>query len=373
MADVYDVIVVGCGGMGSGVLAHLAQRGARVLGVDRFHPPHDMGSSHGKTRIIRQAYFEHPDYVPLLMEAYALWSELEREVGRELFRQVGLLQIGPRDGVVVPGVLRSAKEHRLPVEHLGREELTRRFPMFGVEEGEEGVWEPRAGVLWVEECVRAHLEKALRNGAEIWTGTEVDGVKHEDGGVRIRTGRGEVVGRQVLFACGAWASTWMSGVALKVLRKQVHWYDMGSERYRAERGCPMFLVETGEDCYYGFPDLEGQGLKVGSHWGGQVVGDPGAVMRGVDDEDARGIEGFLERRMEGGWTLRETSVCMYTMTRDEHFVLDQAPEDPRCWWMGGFSGHGFKFASVLGKLMSDVMLDGVRDQRLDFLSLARLR
>ncbi len=220
----FDVVVVGCGGIGSAILAHAASRSQRVLGLDVHHPPHSFGSSHGQSRIIRQAYFEHPDYVPLLLEAYSLWHALERKVGRSLFQQLGLLQIGAADGVVVPGVMRSASEHRLPVEHLDAKQTRQRFPFFHIDDREEAVYEPQAGVLWVEECVQAHLDLAAMHGAKTWFDCPLLGWRQVERGVELTTARGTILAHYVVMACGAWTPSWLTMVPMTVLRKQLHWF-----------------------------------------------------------------------------------------------------------------------------------------------------
>jgi glycine/D-amino acid oxidase-like deaminating enzyme len=177
MSPSYDVIVLGTGGVGSAAMFHLAKRGAKVLGLDRFPPGHDRGSSHGRTRIIRQAYFEHPDYVPLLKRAYDLWSDLSDGCGKQLYHEIGLLQIGPPDGQVIQGALRSAEQHNLSVQHLAADETQRRFPGFRLSDGWQAVYEQHAGYLGVENCVLAHLSEAQNHGAEQHTGVEVRGWK----------------------------------------------------------------------------------------------------------------------------------------------------------------------------------------------------
>ena len=161
---IYDVIVIGCGGVGSATLWQLASRGARVLGIDPYAPGHDRGSSHGDTRVIRQAYFEHPDYVPLLRRAYALWSDLEQQAGRRLYHETGVLEIGPPNGEVVPGVLTSARVHGLEVESLTADEVAQRFPGCAVPDGDVAVFEKRGGFLRVEDCVIACARQAGQRG-----------------------------------------------------------------------------------------------------------------------------------------------------------------------------------------------------------------
>src|SRR5262249_27494764 len=206
MALDYDVLVVGLGAMGSAAAFHLAQAGLKILGLDRFHPPHDRGSSHGRTRIIREAYFEHPIYVPLVQRAYELWASLERESGRRLLLQTGGLMIGPRRGAIVTGALRSAQEHRLQHEVLEQDSIERRFPAFHPDPGMAGVWEPRAGVLFPELAVDTHLAQAARLGARLQLDETVLGWEPIASGIRVRTQAGSYEARKLLLSCGAWLS-----------------------------------------------------------------------------------------------------------------------------------------------------------------------
>ena len=377
MVPIFDLVVVGCGGIGSGILYHAAQqRSWKVLGIDAHQPPHALGSSHGQSRIIRQAYFEHADYVPLLLDAYEDWYQLERHSGRELLRHLGLIQIGSADGVVLPGVMQSAKEHSLPVEHLTKADSHRRFPMFRLEAGEEAVYEPKAGVLWVEECVRAHLEQAQHHGATCWTNCSLQSYRLEADGVVLETTRGPVQAKQLVMACGAWTPHWLQPEwtqrhPFTILRKQLHWYRPLDGGMTPEQGCPMFLMEMAEGCFYGFPDLRASGMKVGEHSGGQVVEDPSQVDRQLNDTDLQRVNQFLQQRVVSPLEYRDYSVCLYTMSPDQHFVIDRDLEDERIVWASGFSGHGFKFASILGRLLVDWLVNGNRDPRLEFLSQTR--
>ncbi|MBI4601444.1 MAG: N-methyl-L-tryptophan oxidase [Planctomycetes bacterium] len=369
-----DCIVLGAGGgAGSAALFHLARRGARVLGLDRFEPGHDRGSSHGETRIIRRAYFEHPGYVPLLLRAYELWADLEARSGRRLLVETGLLQVGPPDGAVVPGVLRSAREHGLEVEELAAAEIEGRFPGFRAPPGFRGVLERRAGYLLVEECVRAHAAEARRLGAELRAGRAGDAAlewRAEGGGVAVRTGSGEHRAASLVIAPGPWAPALLRGLglALEVRRKPLLWYRTATPDYRADRGAPAFLFELPEGVFYGFPEIAGGELKVSEHTGGERVEDPLRVDRSLRDSDRAPVERFLARQLPGVTPecLRH-AVCMYTMTPDEHFVLGRHPAHARVAFAAGLSGHGFKLTCVLGEALADLALDGATRLPVGFL------
>jgi monomeric sarcosine oxidase len=368
----YDCIVLGAGGVGSGALYHLARRGARALGLDRFPPPHDRGSSHGETRIIRLAYFEHADYVPLLRRAYELWKELEEETGKELYLETGLLQVGPPGGAVVPGLRRAASGHGLELEELGAGEVEARFAGFRVPPSMVGMFERRAGALRVEECVRAHLDAARRRGAELRI-EEARGFRFAGGGVEVETEGGLHRARSLIVAPGAWAPGVLRdlGLRLQVRRKALLWYEAEAGAYRAEHGSPAFLYEMPAGIFYGFPDFGG-GVKVGEHTGGEAVADPLSVDRGLRREEREIVESFLAAQLPRVTPrLHKHVVCLYTMTPDEHFVVDRHPRHPQVAFAAGLSGHGFKFTSVLGEALADLALDGKTRLPIGFLSCRR--
>ncbi len=366
----YDVIVLGTGGVGSAALYHLANRGVRVLGLDRFPPGHDRGSSHGQTRIIRQAYFEHPDYVPLLRRAYELWADLEQRRGERLFYDVGLLEIGPPDGVVIKGVLESARLHNLEVDRLTPDDVASRFPGFQVPQGCEAVFERRAGYLLVEQCVLAHLDEAQKLGAELHTGETVLGWSADTHGVTATTATQTYSAARLVVTSGAWASQLLTdlGVRLLVLAKHLHWYDNDDVRYRQVRGCPTFFYELPEGYFYGFPHFDDWGVKIAEHSGGAVVNDPLHADRSVDAQDRSRVERFLATHLPGV-SHRPTHhvVCFYTMSPDEHFIVDRHTQHNQVAFAAGLSGHGFKFTTVLGEVLADLVLTGQTPLPIDFL------
>ena len=370
----YDAIVLGTGGVGSAALFHLARRGARVLGLDRFGPGHDRGSSHGQTRLIRQAYYEHPDYVPLVQRAFELWHELEQLEGTTLYRQVGLLQIGAESGEVIRGVRASARRHDLPIEELSAAECQHRFAGFRVPDSCRAVFEARAGILLVEQCVRAHAQQAVRQGAEIRSGETIEHWRLEGDRVVVQTDRGRYTAARLIVTVGAWAGQLLGelGVPFEVRRKPLYWFAANSDVYQADRGCPGFLYDLPQGCFYGMPQIDPLGVKVAQHTGGAVVADPLTVDRSVDVADqevvSRFVEGFLPALSTHP---SEHTVCMYTMTPDAHFVVDRHPEYPQVVFAAGLSGHGFKFTSVLGEALAQLTLDGAARPPIGFLSLAR--
>jgi monomeric sarcosine oxidase len=370
----YDVIVLGAGGVGSAALYELSRRGVRALGIDRFAPPHDRGSSHGETRVIRQAYFEHPNYVPLLKDCYHLWRELEAASAKSLFHEVGLLEMGPASGVVVPGVLRAAAEHRLDIESLDASSIETRWPGLRVPAGLVGVFERHAGYLRVEDCVATHLELAKQRGATLLTDTVVHGWSADSTGVRVRTSSGEYFAAKLIVAAGSWSSQLLSdlGIQLTVRRKSLFWFAINRRAYRVEDQLPVYLFEWNDGVFYGFPSLDGQSIKVAEHTGGMHVEDPADVNRQIDLLEQHRVEDFLAACLpEVSKKVVHHAVCLYTMSPDEHFIVDRHPQHVNVVFAAGLSGHGFKFTPVLGSALVDLALDGATRQPIDFLSLQR--
>jgi monomeric sarcosine oxidase len=299
----YDAIVLGAGGVGSAAMWQLAKRGLRVLGIDRFAPPHDRGSSHGHTRIIRQAYFEHADYVPLLFESYRLWEELEALTGQCLKTETGLLEVGPLDGVVVPGVLKAAAQHGLTVERLAASEIERRWPPFRVPADLVGVFERRAGYLGVEQCVQACLDAARSAGADLLSFQEVRDWS-ADANIVVRTTDGEQRSKLLIVTAGAWAGQILSSLSLNlhVRRKTLLWHNSSDSRTHADAGFPCYLFELPQGVFYGFPQIDERGLKAAEHSGGGLVTDPLSVDRALRDLDRTPVETFLREHLPAAQT-----------------------------------------------------------------------
>ena len=373
----YDAIILGTGGVGSAAAYHLARRGAKVLGLDRFPAGHDRGSSHGETRIIRQAYFEHPDYVPLLLRAYELWRELEQVSGAELLKQVGLLQIGPPGGGVVRGVLASAQQHGLPVEQLTADEIHRRWPGFRVPDGMAGVFESAAGYLRVERCVLAHLAAAKACSAEFRFGSAVCALRAVGSAVEVETETGEKhQAAKLVITAGPWAPALLADLqlALQPRRKHVYWFPTSDSSYHEDGGCPTFLYELPHGVFYGFPQIDELGVKVAEHSGGQAIVDPLSDPRELDPADLGRVEEFLTSHLPGvGRPMQRHSVCYYTMSPDEHFIVDWDPGNSNTLFAAGLSGHGFKFTSVLGEALADLALEGQTLLPIEFLRMNRFR
>ncbi|HEX3869684.1 MAG TPA: N-methyl-L-tryptophan oxidase [Pirellulales bacterium] len=383
MTTHYDAIVLGTGAMGSAALWRLARRGLRVLGLEQFGPAHDRGSSHGQTRIIRQAYFEHPDYVPLLLRAYEVWHELAEGAKAKLFEFPGLLQIGRPEGEVIPGILRTAQLHGLAVEKLSPSEIARRFSAFRADDEMVGLFEARAGFLRVERCVSAMLDAATAQGAVAHFNETVQRWAVRGSNVEVETDRATYACDRLVVSAGAWAGRMLADVGLKleVLRKPQLWYRTTHDALRVENGCPAFLYETAEGIFYGFPAidsgdvkadaLKADTVKVAEHTGGAIVADPSNVDRQVTSADRERIEAFTSKYLRGvSRQCTRSSVCMYTMTPDARFVIDLHPRWPQVAFVAGLSGHGFKFAPVLGEALADLVATGTTALSIEFLRLA---
>lgn len=366
-----DAIVVGTGGAGSAALDHLARRGAQVLGLDRFPPGHARGSSHGDTRVIRLAYFENPDYVPLLRRAYELWDELSAFAGRDLIHRTGLIQVGPAGGDMVTALDACAKKYQLELEIFDGADLEERFPGFRPAEGDKVVYEKVGGYLDVEDCVVAHTARAVNAGARLVIGEAVQKIDAGEDSVVVTTDRAEYRAAKLVLCPGAWAVDLLAElrVPLKILRKSLFWYEPRSADYDRKNGAPVYLYQTPEGVFYGFPRIDARGMKVAQHSFGETVADPLAVDRTLRASERLHVESFLERHLpSAGGALTGHAVCMYTMTPDENFLLGVHPDHPRIALAAGLSGHGFKFTSVLGEILADLTLYGRTAMPVDFLS-----
>jgi sarcosine oxidase len=372
----YDVIVLGVGGMGSAALFELARRGRRVLGLEQFALDHDQGSSHGHTRIIRKAYYEHPDYVPLVLRAYERWRDLERRQGRTLLTDCACLSIGRPDGELVAGVRQSAERHGLPVEHLDAGAMRRRFPAFQFGDEYVGALEPSAGFLYVEDCVRAYIAEARRLGATIRDGEPVVSWKAEGGGVVVETLAGRYAADRLIVTAGPWARQVLAdvGASLTVMRQVMFWFGMQNDVAFQRDRFPIYIADTPEGAFYGLPALNPDGLKTARHYGAPELRDPSEVVRTVSAEDEETVRRFLRAHLPGAdGPVRKASVCVYTLTPDRHFLIDVHPEHPQVAFAAGFSGHGFKFASVVGEILADLAENGRTDWPIERFRFARFQ
>ncbi len=358
----YDALVVGLGAMGSAALYHLAGRGCRVAGVDAFDPPHVLGSTHGRSRIIREAYYEHPSYVPLVRRAYENWAALERSSGTTLFRETGGLMIGPPTSGLIQGTLDSVRTHDIAVETLSSADIRRRFPAFAPPEGMIGVLEKRAGVLDPEACIRVHLQGAAQRGAVVASNTRVIALDTTTDGISARCSTGETLrARRVIIAAGPWASELLASMGvtlpLEVERQTMHWLDSDGDRgLLTPDRMPIMMIEHEPDrLFYSIPDF-GDGVKTAIHHEGERM-TVGSVRREVGPEDTKPVLDLLRRYIPAAsGRIRESTVCLYTDTPDLDFVLGPLDAAPNVVLVSACSGHGFKFASAIGDVAACMAL-----------------
>jgi len=354
-----EVVVVGLGATGAAALDALARRGVEVLGIDQFHPPHALGSSHGRSRIIREAYYESPAYVPLVQAAYEGWARLAEDSGQPLLRQTGGLMLGSPASSLIHGARESADRHGLSYRWLEGKELSRRVPDFRLEPGTVGLFEPRAGILDPESCITALLTRAAAAGARILAGTNVARWRRAGDGFEVETSRGTVSCGSVVLAAGPWLPSLLGKLRmpLSVERQVMLWFRPGTDRFDAAR-LPVFLWEWMTDhLFYGIPDT-GAGLKVARHHEGEVV-SPESIERKVGSGDIEQVRELLRRfiPLADGPPV-DAATCLYTNTPDHHFVLGPHPGEPRVILASPCSGHGFKFAVAVGEVVSGLVLDG---------------
>ncbi len=359
----YDVIIAGLGAMGSATAAHVAARGRSVLGLERWAPGHPWGSSHGDSRIIREMYFEHPMYVCLVQRAYALWRELEERSRRTLMQVTGGLMVGPEDGRLISGTLRSAREHGLPYEVLDHGTVSARFPAFVLPPECVAVFDPRAGYIDPEGGNAAHLEMARTHGADLRFEEPVLSWHAEGAGVRVTTPKATYLADRLCLSVGAYIGTLVPSLRsiLSVERQVLFWLDPdpGDARWNAP-ACPIWAFEyaAGRLCY-GLPRLP-RGVKASIMHGGQTASDGACVEREVRPEELDALRnaasGLLPSLREAA--LREAAVCRFTNTPDFNFLVDVHPEHPQILLSSACSGHGYKFAAALGEVQADLLLEG---------------
>jgi sarcosine oxidase len=381
MADVsysgrYDAIVVGVGAMGSATAYYLARRGKRVLGLERYSIPHTMGSSHGYTRIIRLAYYEHPSYVLLLQRAYELWREIQHRVGEQLLYITGSIDAGPEESWVFKGSWESCKLHNLPHEVLTGAELHRRYPGYHLPPDHLALLQPEGGFLTPERCIVSYVMAAQSLGAEIHAHEKVLEWEPLEGGVRVRTDRGTYEADRLVITAGAWNGRLLDVLeGLAVPERQVlAWLQPTRPEYFRPDTFPVFNLLVEEGRFYGFPVFWVPGFKFGKYFHLEESGDADELDREVHDYDERVLRKFAERYFpEGCGPTVSLHTCMFTNTPDHHFVIDLHPEYEQVSFASPCSGHGFKFASVIGETMADLAEKGMTRHDISLFRLDRLR
>lgn len=357
----YDVIVIGVGGMGSAAVYHLARRGKATLGLEQFDIPHDRGSSHGTNRIIRLAYWEHPSYVPLLRRAYELWRDLEHRAGERLLVVTGGIDAGPEGCPTVKGSLLSCDIHHLPHEMLTAAELHRRFPGYRLSNDMVAVYQPDGGFVLSERAIVAHVTAAQALGADVRAREPVLDWEAGAGGVRVRTSRGTYAADRLVVTAGAWAARLVPALARAAVpeRQVLLWAQPLRPEYFQPAAFPVFNMESPEGRFYGFPIYGVPGFKIGKYHHRQERTDADTVDREIHAEDEAVLrEGIRRYFPDADGPTMAMKTCLFTNSPDEHFILDRHPEHPNVSLAAGFSGHGYKFCSVVGEIMADLALEG---------------
>lgn len=370
----YDVIVLGLGGMGSATSFHLARRGLKVLGLERFDLVHEYGSSHGLTRIIRLAYWEHPTYVALLRRAYELWRELEALSGERLLYITGSVDAGPDGSAVFEGALKSSELHGLPHEVMNGTELQRRFAGYRLPREIRCLYQPEGGFLLPERCNVAHILQAQARGAEARCREPALDWGANGGHVWVRTTHGRYEAGRLVICAGPWAAKLVPELAgLAVPERQVlAWLQPERPECFRVGAFPVFNLEVEEGRFYGLPAFLVPGFKFGKyHHLGEVV-DPDATNREPQAEDEELLRAFARRYFpDGTGPTLMLKTCLFTNSPDHHFILDRHPDHPEVVIAAGFSGHGYKFCSVIGEVMADLAQRGEARHDIEFFRLKR--
>ncbi|HEY2136944.1 MAG TPA: N-methyl-L-tryptophan oxidase [Xanthobacteraceae bacterium] len=369
-----DVAVIGLGVMGSAALHHLASRGVRAVGFEQFGPGHDRGSSHGETRIIRLGYFEDPSYVPLVRAARELWRELEKKSGHSLLHVTGILELGSPDGTLVAGTLRSSRAHALPHEVLDAAGVRRRYPAFRMPSHFVGVFQPEGGILAAEPAIRAQVALAQADGAEVWTNETVRAIEPMSGGVRIVTERRRIEAGQAIVAAGPWLKKLLPDfpVPLRVTRQVLGWFEPTEAAMFARDRCPVFLIESAGGVFYGFPAGPKPGIKFAKHHHEDEAVDPLAPTRPVAAADEAVLRAGLAAHLPAAnGRLLDAQTCLYVMAPDGDFILDRLSACPEILVASPCSGHGFKFAPVIGEILADLATAGATRHDISRFGLAR--
>ncbi|WP_394738971.1 N-methyl-L-tryptophan oxidase [Natronococcus roseus] len=374
MTDRYDAIVLGVGGIGSAATAHLATRGADVLGLERYDVPHDYGSSHGRSRMFRLAYAEDPAYVPLAKRAADLWDDLEDSTDRRLFYRTGSVDAGPADGELVAGSRRSCAEHDLEYEGLSSSELTERYPGYQLPAGYDAIYQPDGGFLEPEACTVAHVERAHRAGATIRARERVVDWRPTSDGVRVETDHDGYEADRLVVTAGAWAGRFVDALESVLVpeRQVLAWFQPTEPDSFDRERFPVWNLEVPEGRYYGFPVHDVPGFKLGRYNHREEAVDPDAFEREPTQTDERLLREFAERYFpDGAGPTMGLQTCLFTNTPDDDFVLDTLPGSSQVVVGAGFSGHGFKFASVIGEILADLALEGETDHPIESFAIDR--
>ncbi|MFQ5563495.1 MAG: N-methyl-L-tryptophan oxidase [Parvularculaceae bacterium] len=375
MANSLECAIIGAGVAGAAAAYHLARAGAAATVFDQHPLLHDRGSSHGTTRLFRLAYFERPEYTPLLRRCVEKWRDLESASGERLFFQIGALLSGPENGRLISGVLKAAREHDLQIEKLTPGDFKERFPYFDPGANALAVVEPQAGFILAEQALRTHLEAARALGARLCPEEKVRGWRRRDDRLRLTTDKGEYAFDRIVVTPGAWANELLAGTGVNIrpVRKTIHWIAPGDARFTVASGFIPFAFETGAGgLFYGVPATDDEGVKLSIHSDGDAAAAPDDIEYAAGPQDDAPVLDALKTFAPGlPAAIRHRKVCIYEMSPDGDFVIDSHPDDARIVFAIGLSGHGFKFAPMIGEILADLALEGGTLSPTGFLSLKR--
>ena len=365
MSHSYDAIVIGAGAMGSAAAYHLSKRGQSVLLLEQFALDHRLGSSYGYSRIIRYSY-DHPQYVELMRDTFPLWFALQEQLGEALYLRTGGIDFGPRDDQTLQATIASVKASGISHELLDLAEARSRFPQFSYGDDFQALYQPDSGFIRASKAVLGHLKLARRLGAVIKDNTEAGKIRILPESVELETSRAKYSAGKLIVTAGAWARYLLrqTGIELPLqpLRCQLNFMAPADiSAYQAE-SCPVWIAHVSSlfrESVYGIPSYAGSGFKIAFH-GGPAADHPDQISRQPDDSDVDELRPFMRAHIPGiaAAPVQESRICLYTATPDEHFIVDAHPEFSHVAIGAGFSGHGFKFSAIIGKMLSDIALDG---------------
>lgn len=375
----YDVIVIGAGSMGMAAGYYLSKSGKKTLLIDAFNPPHNKGSHHGETRIIRYAYGENEAYVPLALKSQELWNDIAKQTGKELFLQTGVLNVGDSQSAFIQNVISSASKHSLPLEVLNAKQVNQTWPGIVVPNHFIGCYEPSSGILKAEECIKAYAQLAISEGATLLANYPIIDINVQQDFISVKTKDHTFHSKSLVLSAGAWSTPLLALLDLQLpltpVRKTFAWFSSDEKLFNSTQ-FPAFAFDTAQGMYYGFPSIAGSGLKVGRHDGGEKVNPDSPILEfGELEEDEGDLTRFLQEYMpvNKGISLKEGKTCFYTLTPDEDFIIDLHPNYPNIAIAAGFSGHGFKFSSVVGKILGELITEGRSVEDISLFSLDRFK
>jgi sarcosine oxidase len=363
----YDVIIVGLGSMGSAACYYLSKMGVKVLGIEQYDIVHDRGSHSGQTRIIRKAYFEHPNYVPLLEKAYRNWQEIERVAGKQIYFPVGLLYLGKAHGELFTGLRLSASQYGIPLHHLEKKEILARYPHLQIPDGHAALFEEDAGFLHVDAAISSYVAAAENYGADILTTCKVESWKKTNEGYELQTEEKVYRAKKIIFCCGAWTNELLKkqGLPLTLSLQCLHWVEMKNIKFFQKEKYPCWVAEIDDfpGVFYGFPALDNKkaflsGFKLAHHYPGPAIQAGGEIDHSHIERSKQDIHNFVHRYFPGEYvSMLHTKTCYYTNTPNHHFIIDYIPGfDKDLIIAAGFSGHGFKFASAVGEILASMAM-----------------